>query len=101
MTAVNLPPALPRDLISIYDLMYMFEMKSYVTVWKWRTKRKLPYHAIPGSAKSPAIRYSLKAVVAWADRTELKIKNMPYYVLGEICWVVSKKFQKFKASVKL
>jgi len=84
-TAIDLPPQLPRDLISIYDMMFMFD-RGYLMIWKWRREKSLPFYVVPGSTKTQAIRYSLRQVKAWAAKNGREIIRMPTYSNGLLTW---------------
>lgn len=101
MNASHLPPVLPRDLLSVYDLMFMFGVKTYVTIWNWKQNRDLPFHEVPGSTKSVKsvpLRYSLKEIRRWAKEVDLEIVNEPVFVDGKVSWKDNAAFERFKKS---
>ena len=64
----------------------------------------MPHHNIPGTSKSPAVRYSLKEIVAWAKKNKIKIKRMPTIGKnGKIKWNPrdQKGFKAFQQSISL
>ena len=61
------------DLITIQDVMDIFEVKSEPTIHRWRKERDMEQHVIyiPSQGR-PAVRYSYKGILKWA-----KVHDVP------------------------
>ena len=90
---------IPADLLSVYDIMFMFKI-GIVSVYRFRGTEDLPFIKIPGSAHTPAIRYSLRAVVKWSKESNHKIVNLPTHKDGTITYRRKAKFRKFLKKAK-
>ena len=86
--------SIPTDLLSVYDVMYMFGI-GIASVYRLRDTQSLPFIQIPGSARTPAVRYSMKELVQWAKSTDREIVNMPEHKDGVIIYERDVEFRKF------
>lgn len=88
---------IPADLLSTYDVMYMFGVRVQAII-RWRHTSKFPHHHISGTAKCPPVRYSLREVLAWAKRTNRMVLNVPTVQRsGAVSWPSGNQ-KKFEAS---
>lgn len=88
---------IPNDLLSNYDLMFMFQVPVQ-RIYVWKRKKNLQSYEISGTVLRPTVRYSLKEVLTWAKLHRKKIKFTPKIVDGVITWKgpgAKTKFKKF------
>ena len=77
---------LPTDLLSTRDVTYMFD-RTPMQVWRWRQHQGMPFYHIPGTGKTPAVRFSLHEIVKWAEENDVMIDRHPDLTpAGEISW---------------
>jgi len=98
------PTKIPQDLLSNYDLMFMFD-RSLQRIYVWRRKKGLPFHKIPGgSVKTMPVRYSLSEIISWAEKNDIFIHHKPTITAsGDVRWPRSrrKEFKEFHQKTKL
>lgn len=94
--------SIPADLLSVYDVMYMFDRRVQ-QIYRWRKNRGFPTYNIPGTTKIAAIRYSLREVVTWAKVNSVKIERMPTITeTGVVDWHLHcKNFDAFQKGINL
>lgn len=97
------PTKIPQDLLSNYDLMFMFS-RSLQRIYVWRRKKGLPFYKIPGgSVKTMPVRYSLSEILSWAEKNDISIHHQPTITAsGDVRWPRSrrKEFKKFHQKTK-
>ena len=90
---------IPRDLLSNYDLMFMFG-KSLQWIYVRRRNWELPFYRIPGgSVKTMPVRYSLSEVLDWAEGLCIPVICKPTVTAeGVVRWPKArrKEFREFQ-----
>ena len=96
--------SIPVDLLSVYDVMYMFDRRVQ-QIYRWRKSRGFPAYNIPGTTKIAAVRYSLREVIAWAKKNKIEITRMPEVskATGLVSWpaTLQPKFEAFQKGINL
>ncbi len=94
---------IPRDLLSNYDVMFMFG-KSVQWIYVRRRNWGLPFYRIPGgSIKTQPVRYSLSEVLDWAQKHGIIVRCVPTTTPeGAVRWPKArrKEFRKFQRQAK-
>ena len=97
------PTKTPLDLLSNYDLMFMFK-RSLQRIYVWRRTKGLPFHRIlGGSVKTMPVRYSLAEIINWAEKNNISIHCEPTITVdGTVRWPRSRRqeFKKFHQKTK-
>ena len=96
--------SIPADLLSVYDVMYMFDRRVQ-QIYRWRKSRGFPAYSIPGTTKIAAVRYSLREVVAWAKKNKIEVARMPDVSkeTGAVRWppALQGQFEAFQKGISL
>lgn len=93
---------IPQDLLSNYDVMFMFR-RSLQQIYRWRKWKGMPcYKLSTGSMKMQPVRYSLSEILVWAEEKGIKVERRPTIEEGgKVRWpkTCQREFQEFKEAM--